>query len=395
MSPRSFLEIFPLAIVESILDEFCHHTRLSPCQTCLSLNCSCDAACECIHPSRKPPITAWVRALASLNRTCRRLNELTTARLYRDPTAARHSPTLLTRTLFARPDLARLVRFLRVGGESSGYYGDVISEEVADYVVNKVIARRQACGLEAQSREDCRAQVGRLGHCATLDVMTSLCPNIEAIDGDDILTDDPLVPLLCERGVEDSSPLPFQTDVFWTPGELAFPKLKMINLSHADTEYGFPMSTFQGLLGCAALSVQALRLCQLWSCDIVRVPTWMTMQRTVRATARLDMVTHIIVVDGVLNFQDLLNLVELCPNVEYFKYTCGGPVVALDCEQFGPQHAVDAALALQGGGQGWKRLKDISLGLWADDFKELWDEDEVPVAERMFAERGIKFTCEI
>ncbi|KAM7220396.1 hypothetical protein V8F06_004175 [Rhypophila decipiens] len=392
MSPRSFLEVFPLEIVLKILDEFCHHTRLSPCQTCLSLNCSC----ECIHPSHKPPITAWVRALASLNRTCRRLNELTTARLYRDPTAARHSPALLTRTLIARPDLARLVRFLRVGERASDYYGGVISEEVCDYVVNKVIDRRQARGLEARSREDCRAQLGRLGYryCATLDVMTSLCTNIEAVDGDDILTDDALEPL-CERRVEDSSPLPFQTDVFWTPGELAFPKLKMINLSYADTEYGFPMSTFQGLLGCAALSVQALRLCQLCSCDIVRVPIRMTMQGTVSATARLYMVTHIIVDDGVLDFQDLLNLVELCPNVEYFRYTCGGPRVALEGEQFGPQHAVDAALALQGGGQGWKRLKEISLGLWADDFKELWDEDEVPDAERMFAERGIKFTCEI
>ncbi|KAM7199958.1 hypothetical protein V8F33_004132 [Rhypophila sp. PSN 637] len=388
MSPCSFLEIFPLEIVEMILDEFCHHTRLSPCQTCLSLDCSC----EYIHPSRRPPITTWVRALASLNRTCRRLNELIMARLYRDPTTARHSPTLLTRTLIARPDLARLVRFLRVDKGPSGlsYYGNVTSEEVVDYVVNKIIARRQAWGLEAQSREDCQAQLGSLEYCASKDVMTSLCTNIEAIYSDGILMDDPVFPL-CERGVEDSSHRTFQRNVFWTPGELAFSKLKMIDLSHTDEEdglIGFPMSKFQGLLGCAALSVQALRLWQPWSCDIVRVPISMTVQGTVSATVRLDMVTRIIIDDGLLHFQDLLDLVELCPNVEYFKYTSGD----LMDEGFGPQQAIDAVLALRGGGQGWNRLKEIDLALRVDDFllMELWDEDEVPVAEQMCAKRGIK-----
>lgn len=437
MSPRSILEILLLELVEKIVDEFCHQNRFTPCYKCFRIECMCRNTGYRIDPS-------MLRDLASLNRTCRLLNELTTARLYYHPTAASNlSPMLLIRTLLARPDLARLVRVLTarpldydVDLDDEDDYGeeddeddyddedddhdgqddeieqrgdraqhaageqprdnkqqdnnqqhddneeaddnehsddaeqsddddeqshddehrhhhdddDWMFEEVFDYIVDKFIASASMRRLQPVPPEWMKANIRFAEHTFGLEVLTSLCRNVEAVEGSNWFVrrgdDDPFF-------LQDDSgaALLFHGEGFWVPGERDFPNLRILNLGHYDVDGGFHLEIFEGLLGCAASSLQALRLHRLAGCYGDRVATEMGRQPKtghprVARTGQLEKLTHLFLDFSVLDFRCLKNLISLCPNVEYFEHETAAEALEFGYDQYGPQEALDAMLGV-------------------------------------------------
>ncbi|KAM7187687.1 hypothetical protein V8F33_011071 [Rhypophila sp. PSN 637] len=216
--------------MDMILAHFTRHLIKRECPKCFATRCTCSADDEgdaskyetelCIA------IAQNVSALAGLNRTCKRLQHLTTRSIYQCPQTKSHQATwYLTRTLLDRPDLAEMVEFLVLGRwEAPSTFtilpprpnqwgipittpcdlppapiwqgGGVLPDEVLSHFRNRV-------GLDCEpifccyrsifryehpaGKLDCSAAL-RLHNSAPLDLITSLCPNLETLETDSNIT---------------------------------------------------------------------------------------------------------------------------------------------------------------------------------------------------------------
>ncbi|KAK4442774.1 hypothetical protein QBC34DRAFT_443899 [Podospora aff. communis PSN243] len=121
--------------------------------------------------------------LATLNRTCKALRELTTRRLYAEPRALGTRAWLLARTLVTCPHLAQLVTSLDLSQFKSG--GRIVGAppELVEYYSQKM---EQAKSIENTPHDNCNGAVsppttpdppGRLPYY----LLSGLCPNLESL----------------------------------------------------------------------------------------------------------------------------------------------------------------------------------------------------------------------
>ena len=166
-------------LMEMILDEVCGDFIKRNCQHCSSPRCTCHEKTAHGFVHRALPS---IYALASLNRTCRYIHELTTRRLYRCPvTEGSQEAWYLARTLFVRPDLAQLVKVLilkeseRPGpGPGPRSDDDGVPEEMIQYYEEKI----GAAGFYLHKGRPCLG--GSRG--VPIDIVTSLCPSIKHLE---------------------------------------------------------------------------------------------------------------------------------------------------------------------------------------------------------------------
>lgn len=176
-------------LMEMILDEVCKDLVKTNCRRCFSPRCTCRVKSTGLFVYTVFPS---VCTLARLNRTCRYLHELTTSRLYGYPVLPSVPASwYLTRTLLARPDLAQSVKFLVIGGHQArpGPGEKDFPEEVIQYY------KERLAPFEHEEDQDIRSidEPGQNswkeklvkcggGEGVPLDLITSLCPNIEHLE---------------------------------------------------------------------------------------------------------------------------------------------------------------------------------------------------------------------
>ncbi|KAK4214943.1 hypothetical protein QBC37DRAFT_420240 [Rhypophila decipiens] len=154
------------------------------------------------------------------NRTCKRLQHLTTRSIYQCPQTKSHQATwYLTRTLLARPDLAAMVEFLVLGRcEALSTFPTLPPRprsririttpcilppapisQAGGVLLDEVLSQfRNIFGLECEisccydalhhRHPVCNLPAIRLHNSAPVDLITSLCPNVEALETDGNVT---------------------------------------------------------------------------------------------------------------------------------------------------------------------------------------------------------------
>lgn len=389
MPPRSFLQILPLELVHKIIVEFCHGILEPPCATC------CATVCDCVHGYSHPDISS----LASLNRTCRRLHELTTARLYCLPTYS----WLLVRTLLDRPDLGKLVKRLFVDDESKQ-----VPEEIMGYIFEKESTRAATLGAEPLPIEAYIEDFKRAldeDDWVPPELMSSMCPNLEILETPDITVGSDIWTLLTtvSEGDETGSHSPTNNVFSMIHKMPEFQNLKVFNAWYWDTENGMSLGNFDWILKAAATSLQSVRLAKVDDCSVFIAPRIGPDGDAI--DGRLVNVTRLRIDYSAMNADHFFQMLELFPNLQELRYEAGGATVGF--EQFGPQHAADAVFRLldlntdsEGAGAsggalrgGMKYLKKFHLDLlYADCYDDAWSVAEAPVVERAFSDRGIQFS---
>jgi len=358
------LRVFPIEIVENILDQLCGQTP-SDFLRCQQVNhpsfCRCDNG-----------IPSTSRDLASLARTCRVLHALATRRLYRFPEF--YSPDhafLFARTLIARPDLASLVRTLQLDVFYNGRGMISLPWKVKEYY------------YKTKPGNICR--VPKWDRLQPDEILISLCPNIEILEFNDNFLLEPSLPL-------------------WTPDVLRCSKLKTVMLRHwCDGGRGLSLGWFSPLLYVAADTICSLNIHNLLECDMNRL-------YMIQDTRRLKKVTQIHLTYSTIDKRSLSNLLELCPNVQEIEYESGGASANWDTYQFTPAEAAAVVIGIldtHGSGGGGNKplasLKKFSLLIRYDDESNdpvIEDDleyteytEEVDAAVRALAERGIELVC--
>jgi len=374
------LRVFPIEIVENILDQLCGQTP-SDFLRCQQVNhpsfCRCDNG-----------IPSTSRDLASLARTCRVLHALATRRLYRFPEF--YSPDhafLFARTLIARPDLASLVRTLQLDVFYNGRGTISLPWKVKEYYY--------------KTKRGNIYRVPTWNRLQPDEILISLCPNIEIFESNDNFLLEPSLPL-------------------WTPDVLRCSKLKTVMLRHwCDGGRGLSLGWFSPLLYVAADTICSLNVHNLSECDINRLCSRGGILKNparnlIYGARSLKKVTQIHLTCSTIDKRSLSNLLELCPNVQEIEYESGGSSPNWDTHthQFSPAEAAAAVIAIldtHGSGDGGYKplasLKKFSLLIRDDDESNdpVIEDDleyteytaEVDAAVRALAERGIELVCKV
>ena len=369
MPPPCFLDVFPMEIIDNIVDQLCrppgHRTSiLQPCHTCIRVACLCYNATE----------------LAILARTCRLLNTLATPRLYYFPgVVSSDQGFLLARTLITRPDLARLVKVLHLD-ELEG-----ITTDVPEEVTEAYMARFHVIDPDSNRPTDPKLAWDYMkrdwDYLTPIGLLTSLCPDIESFQSDDLFLPDDRLP-------------------FWTPGGLNCSKLKTVSIRHWDTEMGFDLIDFEPLLSGARDSLCSIQGHMMSGCSETGADD--NLANTTERTGRLVAVTRIALTYSGLSADSLSDLLQLCPNVQELEYETGGAIVNMEEDQFGPADVAEIVIRIldgHGNADGEKCKPLTSLKRVLIDFRDgddHWMDNwgtEADAAVRALAERGIEFIC--
>ncbi|KAK4032873.1 hypothetical protein C8A01DRAFT_20123 [Parachaetomium inaequale] len=335
----------PAELVEAVVTELCIHCSPGVERCCYNSNCYC--------ANMDPADVERIHALTGLCLTSRHLNSIATRHLYHAIDS--RCWLLLGRTRVARPDLALLARTMR----NCWSYGTDQRSCPTMQDLYAYFSSKRATYLETVSEElseedwPQESLKGRVDDDAfwagdnnlPLDILTSLCPNLEALD---------------------VSVSYFHAFRFCTPNSL--PHLKHVIIAHADTTYGIDLSNIFPLLRAAPNLTRAV----FWSVD---------------ACGELDVtlpkLTYLHLQNTSISVESLVNILRACPNLETFHYTMG---VGERHDQF-PLSAVRAAFL-----ENAPNLKVLTLGAGENDHcDEDWDEDEAPRLARVFEEREVKF----
>jgi hypothetical protein len=294
----------PVELVDAILQALC--LGCTPpeddgCHTCYSPICCCSAG--------SPADNSRVAALAALCLTSRQLNSLATVHLYHRPICDDRM-ALLARTLLARKDLALLVKDLRVGEVQ--FDPSQLDPETAAHFTRQFQAYQD--GLSDDERESAGpdrlplGQNGQLSHESpvTIDIMSSLCPNLKTLHA--------------TLGY-------FEGFRLCTPQSM--PHLQTVTISHSDTELGIDLATAIPLFRAAP--------------NITRMAFYMIAGCSDLGGVTLDKVTSLDFQNSSFSSDALTLILTAFPNLETFKYECGGASVGYD--QFTLREAKAAFLA--------------------------------------------------
>ncbi|KAK4039903.1 hypothetical protein C8A01DRAFT_16203 [Parachaetomium inaequale] len=333
------LGILPGELVEAVVTALCVYCSPGEGRCCLNSNCTC--------LDGDPTDRSRISALASLCLTSRKLNAAATRHLYHVLPSRKWS--LLARTLLARKDLARLAKALRVGFCFSAD-GSHSSPELDSYFSEQLGAYLDS--LSSDKRTQIRQRLPRENlfpesNNAALDIMVSLCPNLETLEA--ILE---------------------YLEVFRFCPPNSMPRLQTVVLSHGDTEGGIHLRNLEPLF-LAAPNITSLTL-------------YMVDERGgIQAT--LEKLTHLDFQCSAFDAATLASVLAACPSLESLKYETGGPTVGYN--EFTLPEARDAVLA-----HAAPSLKLFRLSAGDNDMRdEGWYERDLPEMERVLVGRGIRF----
>lgn len=327
----------PAELVEEIVAAFCVECTPGEERRCFDANCGC----------RDDDHTGAVASLASLCLTSRHLNSVATRHLYHRLHCNRW--WLLARTLITRRDLAQVAKGMRFGNRGSVGKKDcppevlAYFEEQREAYLDGLPERMREGALSRREEED---DLYKGNGNIQLDIMTSLCPNLETLH---------------------ASISYFDAFRFCKPQSMM--SLHSIVLSHADTEYGIHLENAEPLFR-AAPNITNMIFHMLASSDSLDFT--------------LDKVTTLDLQYSTIDGQSLVNVFMACPNLETFRYRMGGAIVSY--EQFTVAEARDAFLAHA------PNLKSVCLDSESNDqCSDEWDGSEMEDMGRMLEERGIRF----
>jgi hypothetical protein len=271
---------------------------------------------------------------------------------------------LLARTLLARRDLAQRVRVLRIDEWDEGVLFDPsdfsrIAPEVLTYFNPQFQAYLDSLSQEEREEiayspspvplekqpgpEDDRDHSLNI----SVDILTSLCPNLEAL-------------------YTDTADL----DVFRLCTPRSMMRLQTVVVSHYYNRMSDTMSRTESLarLFRAAPNVSDITLHAVRKCP--------------DPGHALDHVRSLDLRASVLGHGELVKFFSMCPNLETFRYEAGRPSTWRD--HFSLPRAQDAIFAHT------PRLKLLSLSI-AFDGRFAWDHACAREMKRVLAERGIVF----
>jgi hypothetical protein len=283
--------------------------------------------------------------------TSRLLNAAATRHLYHHVPTRNWGP--LARTLLASKDLARLAKSMRVSFASSHDWMNHDSPEFEAYVGEQLDVYLE--GLSRDKREDVGRRLQRPNifpgsSNAALDILTSLCPNLETLEA------------VLEY---------FEAFRFCRPNSL--PRLHTVVLSHSDTESGIHLRNIQPLLSAAP--------------NITSMTIHMSDGRPWGAGTQVTLakLTHLDFQCSAIDAAALVSVLTACPSLQSLKYETGGASVGH--AEFTLPEARDAVLAHAAASLRLFRLSAGDNDMW----DEGWDEREVPEMERVLAGRGVRF----
>jgi hypothetical protein len=266
--------------------------------------------------------------LAAFSQTCKILYRSSLRHLYNDVSTEQH--WLLARTLITRPDLAQLVKTLSLPCDWSDE--EDIPPEVDDYW------ERKAEGHSEENRADPTGMT---------DVVSSLCPNLEELDGYNILSGTPY---------------------FWTPNLL--PKLANVCIYSADdSEVTAHFCELEPLFRAAPniKDMQVQRFHDVRETDV-----------------ELTQLMRIDFVWSCIDAEQLRHLLKMFPNLEELVFTSAGTSLYHDTEPFTVREAKEVILANA------PRLKVFWMTPDSEATEDL-DGRDAQNAREEFAERGIEF----
>ncbi|KAK3296656.1 uncharacterized protein B0H64DRAFT_390010 [Chaetomium fimeti] len=288
-------------------------------------------------------------SLASLCLVSRWLNATATPHLYHY-LIDRNWP-LLACTLLARADLAQTVKALWFH-----HYSDAdksqSSPEVAAYFAKELQAYQD--GVSDERRNEIRmwempdlANMFSTLYSTPLDMVASLCPNLEAVD---------------------ITPAVYDLFIFNRPNSL--PRLRAAAFRHWDTEGAIGPQSLLPFFH-AAPNLTTITFHRANDYDGLAAP--------------LAQLTHLDFRRSAFGAETLAGFLASCPRLESFKYECGGANVGYG--QFTLAEARDAVLA-----RAAASLALFRLSVADDDVSvEEWEEAELLEMTRRLAERGIRF----
>lgn len=220
-------------------------------------------------------------ALVSLCLTSKTLNSIATRHLYHRPDCTKW--WLLAETLIARKHLGQHVKHLNCRRWKWGSFTEEEPTKVTGHYEKKAWLLEHTDTIP----EEDRAKLLVSGDTdASMDIMCSLCPNIERLD------------------IFDG----YFTQLFCMPPD-SLSDLRHLYVSADDPEYGFQVGDLTTLFR-AAPNLTTLRFSEVGSC-------W-DLQLT------LDHVTHLDLEWSDLSAQCLGNLLRACPRLEKLKYSSNG-----------------------------------------------------------------------
>ncbi|KAK4164672.1 hypothetical protein QBC43DRAFT_317312 [Cladorrhinum sp. PSN259] len=323
-----------------------------------------DSICpECtnggIHSHGDEPHPA--KTFASLCVTSKHLKEFAVKRLYRRPDCRKW--WLLGRTLVARRDLGELVRQLYLDEpelawlDNSKRDGQELEEleeyylERRDPAIYPPISQSSLWGRFNETLYD-------FGANAHIDVILSLCPNVELLH---------------------STIWFFDAFGFCKPQSLQ--RLKHIKIIRADTEGSLDIGECKHLF-LAAPNLEAMEFVDAGSVQGRNSSS----SKVLLDRVKLDRVTQISFERSGLDAEGLRTILRWTPNVQRINYE------HIDTQpgQFTPREALQVL-----GDEGMaKQLREFTFEIDEDVGQDLWgwgDEDELKALEREFKERGIRF----
>lgn len=329
----------PLELVEGIVAALCVECAPAEERCCFDSSCYCGDDHVKVNAER-------ISSLASLCLTSRSLNSVATRHLYHRLPCKKW--WLLARTLIARWDLAQLAKGMRFGN-----HGVVSKEDCPPEVLAYFEEEREAYldglpegvrdeALDRLNENDLYTGNGNI----ELDIMTSLCPNLETLHA-----------------------TVGYFDVFRFCTLYSMKKLHSIALSHADTELGMHLGNF-ALLFEAAPNITNIIFHMLASAGDLGFT--------------LDKVTNLDLKWSTIGSESLVNVLSAFPNLETFRYGMGGALVGYD--QFTAAEARDAFLVHA------PNLKSVCLDAENNDqYDEEWDEAGMGELGQVLEQRGVRF----
>ncbi|KAK4151393.1 hypothetical protein C8A00DRAFT_45398 [Chaetomidium leptoderma] len=339
------LSNLPAELIEDIIQVFCLGCTANPLaedeRYCYFGNCRCPAYRSAPYHSSR------VSALASLCLTSRQLNSAATRHLYHRPLGNKW--WLLARTLLARKDLGQMVRdFPEKNYDMDGAELNCppeVGTYFAEYYQAYVDSLPENSFLMESALETLNDVPFRRGENFPLDIITSLCPNLETLSTD----------------VDY-----FNVFRFCPPQSLV--RLRSVTLAHADTEFGMDIGYSVHLFR-AAPNIDNLTLYAAARCPDLNLT--------------LDKLTNLNLQPGAFSSNSLHHILAACPNLERFNYEMGYDNVGY--EQFTLLEAWDAFLAHT------PKLKVVRLDRGEVDYDEIWNEDDAESLRRVMEDRGIQF----
>lgn len=287
-----------------------------------------------------------ISTLSRFSQTCSTLRNLAQPMLYYCPLTAGSGFVSLVRTLCDRPDLAQMVRVLKVNGPWYLVRGHVISaKDVA--LFNSVLLGCR--GVDGQP-----AQVSRNWHL-TVRPQPLIYSATELFEYDPRMALSALAlaqitnVLRLEVGVYDDEPLCF---AFCHPG--SFPRLRELYLEHGEARTGDDLNAVNSLLR-AAPALRSLEACRINSAS---------------NCIRHDNVVEVRLTNNNLDFGSLQRIMGQFKNLQTFSYRAG-KFPLYDDDQATPRE-VSQALLIRA-----DTLRNVSLwftsgGIGPDRMDETW-----------------------